>query len=60
MAPPCVDHLQPFLGNGGGAVHHQVGVGDGFVDLSDAADGQHFTVGLRVNLSTPWLVPMAM
>ena len=27
-------------------MHHQMGVGDGFVDFSDAADRQHFTCGL--------------
>ena len=24
-------------------MHHQVGVGDGFMNFSDSADGQHFT-----------------
>ena len=41
-----VNHIQPFLGNGAGTMHHQVGVGDGFVNLSDAADRQHFAGGL--------------
>ncbi|CAI8165106.1 MAG: Uncharacterised protein [Synechococcus sp. CC9902] len=45
-----VDHLQPLLGNGGGTMHHQVGVGDGFVDLGNTADGQNLTGGLAGEL----------
>ena len=45
-----VDHLQPFLRNGGGTMHHQVGVGDGFVDFGNPADRQHFTRGFAGEL----------
>ena len=31
-------------------MHHQVGVGDDFVNFSDAADRQHFTRGLAREL----------
>ena len=40
-----VDHLQPLLGHGRGTMHHEVRVGDRFVNLSDSADCQHFTGG---------------
>src|SRR5690606_17674914 len=38
-----VDDLQPLLRHTGGAVHHQVGVGDALVDFLDAVDGQDVT-----------------
>src|SRR5690606_13359836 len=40
VAAVFVDHRQPLLGYRGGAVHHQVGVGDALVDRLDAVDGQ--------------------
>ena len=34
-------------------MHHQVGVGNGLVDFSDAADCQHFTGGFAGELVGP-------
>jgi hypothetical protein len=46
MSPPySLMIFEPVLGHRGGAVHHQMGVGDAGVDLLDALDGQDVAGG---------------
>src|SRR5690606_2236736 len=45
FAAKLVDHLEPFLRHGAGAVHDQVGVGQAAVDFGDAAYGQNVARG---------------
>ena len=41
VAAVLVDDRQPLMRDRGRTVHHQVGVGDAFVDFHDALDSQH-------------------
>ena len=45
FAAVFVDDFQPFLRNGAGTVHHDVGVGQGLVDFFDAVDTQYVACG---------------
>ena len=45
FAAVFVDDFQPFLRNGAGAVHHDVGVGQGLVNFFDAVDAQYVAGG---------------
>ena len=50
LAAVLVDDGQQLLRHAGGAVHHQVGVGDAAVDLLDAVDRQDVAGGLAGEL----------
>lgn len=45
VAAVFVDDFEPFLGNGAGAVHDDVCVGQGLVDFFDAVDAQYVACG---------------
>ena len=59
MSPPAALIRSISRRDGGGAVHHQVGVGQPAWISAITSMASMSPVGRRVNLYAPWLVPIA-